>query len=392
LIALTLASYLALKKRSRRGLFILMIFSLAYFGFWRQGCVCPIGAIQSVSEALFNHNYAIPVTVLAFFLLPLIFTLFFGRSFCAAVCPLGAVQDIVLIHPLSVPRPLEQVLGLPAYLYFGLAVLFAATGSAYIICQYDPFVAIFRMNIVPHRNHLDILILGGSFIVIGMFVGRPYCRFLCPYGVLLRTFSRVSKWHVTITPDQCVQCRLCENSCPFGAIEKPSPPLSSSSIFYTSDKKRLAFLLVLLPFLIIAGGFLGSLSGEPLSHMHDRIRLAERINLEESGQVPDTTDASDAFRASGQTITELNKEAYLLVNHFVLGGWFLGGFMGLVIGGKLIRLTINQTRKDYLANRSQCLACGRCFSYCPMEQERLKQLSDNQPDEQKPYESKKTSL
>ncbi len=34
LAALSLASYLVLRKRSRRAVFILMVFSLLYFGFW----------------------------------------------------------------------------------------------------------------------------------------------------------------------------------------------------------------------------------------------------------------------------------------------------------------------------------------------------------------------
>jgi polyferredoxin len=95
LAALGISSYLILKKRSRRAIFVLMVFSLIYFGFWREGCVCPIGAIQNIILSFFDAGYAVPITVAAFFLLPLLFTLFFGRTFCAAVCPLGAVQDFV---------------------------------------------------------------------------------------------------------------------------------------------------------------------------------------------------------------------------------------------------------------------------------------------------------
>ncbi|HWI58565.1 MAG TPA: hypothetical protein VNZ22_15170, partial [Bacillota bacterium] len=84
---LTVASWLIYKKRSRKGLIGLSLFSLLYFGFWRKGCVCAIGSVQNVSLALFDHTYAVPLGVLAFFLLPLGFALFAGRSFCAAVCP-----------------------------------------------------------------------------------------------------------------------------------------------------------------------------------------------------------------------------------------------------------------------------------------------------------------
>ena len=83
--ALSLATYFAHKQRSRRNIFLLMVFALAYFGFYRKGCVCSVGAIQNVSLALFNPAYVIPVSVIVFFVLPLVFALFYGRTFCAAV-------------------------------------------------------------------------------------------------------------------------------------------------------------------------------------------------------------------------------------------------------------------------------------------------------------------
>ena len=53
-----------------------------------------------------------------------------------------------------------------------------------------------------------MLILGGSVLLIGVYVGRPYCRYFCPYGVILRWLSRLSKWHVRIPPEECIKCRL----------------------------------------------------------------------------------------------------------------------------------------------------------------------------------------
>ncbi|MFC1781713.1 4Fe-4S binding protein, partial [Planctomycetota bacterium] len=166
--ALVLSSYLALKNRSRRAIFILTIFSLIYFGFWRKGCICSIGAIQNVVYSFFEPEYTVPVVVLIFFLLPLVFTLFFGRTFCSSVCPLGAIQDVVLLRPVSVPVWAENGLRMLAYLYLGAAVLFAATGSAFVICRYDPFVSFFRLS-----GNFNLLVLGACFLIIGLFVGRP---------------------------------------------------------------------------------------------------------------------------------------------------------------------------------------------------------------------------
>ena len=144
--ALSAASLFAVKGRSRTGLFLLSVVSLGWLGFWREGCVCPIGAIQNVTQSIFDKDYAAGGMVIALFALPLVFTLFFGRSFCASVCPLGAVQEIVAVRPVQVPTWIDHALGLLAYVYLGAAVLFAATGTAWIICRYDPFVGLFRLT------------------------------------------------------------------------------------------------------------------------------------------------------------------------------------------------------------------------------------------------------
>ncbi len=369
LAALGLASYLVLKKRSRRAILALTIFSMLYFGFWRKGCVCSIGALQNIVFSIFDPDYAVPVVVIAFFLLPLVFTLFFGRTFCAAVCPLGAIQDLVLSRPISVPGWVENGLRLLAYVYLALAVLFAATGSAFVICRYDPFISVFRLS-----GSLNILILGGCLLLIGVFVGRPYCRFLCPYGVVLRQLSRLSKWRVTITPDECIQCRLCEDSCPFGAIRKPAAQWPAQE--YHVAKKRLAFLLLLLPVLVFLGGWAGSSLKGVISRTHETVRLAEQIYIEDTGQTIEVTDASTGFRATGQEVKELYEQASNIRARFELGGWILGGFIGLVIGLKLIGLSVWRQRGDYEADRAGCLACGRCYKYCPREHVRLKKAKE----------------
>ncbi|MDH4238110.1 MAG: 4Fe-4S dicluster domain-containing protein [Phycisphaerae bacterium] len=369
LTALSLSSYLVLKKRRRRFIFVLSVLSLFYFGFWREGCVCPIGAIQNVALSVFDKDYAVPVAVMMFFLLPLVFTLFFGRTFCAAVCPLGGIQDVVLMRPVSVPQWLESGLRLFAYVYLAAAVLFAATGSAFIICRYDPFISFFRLS-----GNFNMLVLGVCFLFVGLFIGRPYCRFACPYGVILRQLSRISKWRVTITPDDCIKCRLCEDSCPFGAIKIPTEDWPAHD--YNKSKRRLAFLIILLPILVLSFGWIGSILRPVTSRVHATVRLADRIYLEETGRAEDTTDASDAFRATGKDIKKLYAEALAIQARFGLGGWLSGGFVGLVIALKLIGMSLRRQRTDYEADRAGCMACGRCFEYCPKEHSKRKQAKE----------------
>lgn len=359
--ALALTGYLSLKKRSRAGVFGVMLFSIAYFGFFRKGCVCSVGSIQDVALALGRHDYALPLTVAAFFLLPLLAALFVGRAFCAGACPLGAVQDLVLLKPVKVPEWLEHALGLLAYIYLGGAILYAALGSAFLICKYDPIVPLFRLDGPPLMLTLAAVLLG-----VGVFVGRPYCRFFCPYGVLLRWLSPFAKWRVTITPERCIQCRLCEESCPFGAVRPPTPPGQGDP---REGKRRLAWLIALLPVLIAAGGVLGHFSAPVLARQDGTVRLANRIWLEEHGKVMGYTTESEAYSRSNSTNEELFQAAAVLRKQYDLGAALFGAWVGLVIGLKLIFLAVRRRRTEYEADPAACLACGRCYRYCPKDAE-----------------------
>lgn len=216
--AMGISSWLVLKRRSRKALVALAIGSLAYFGFYREGCVCPIGSIQNVAVALTDPHYSIPMVVTATFFLPLVMSLFFGRAFCGGVCALGAIQELVVLKPVKVPLRLDRALGLLKYVYLGLALFFALKPAAardFVICRFDPFVGFFRRTGAPH-----MLLIGGAFLLAGMFIGRPYCRYLCPYGALLAWCTRLARRGVSITPNKELDCGLCTEACPYGAIEK----------------------------------------------------------------------------------------------------------------------------------------------------------------------------
>lgn len=360
LVVLSVVTWFVLKKRSRKGVFWTSVFSLLYFGFYREGCICSIGSIQNVVLALVDQTYAIPLTALLFFLLPLAFTLFVGRTFCAGACPLGAIQDIVAIRPIELPKWIQKVLGLIPYLYLGLAVLYVVTKSEFIICRYDPFVGLFRFDAPFH-----MLILGILFLAVGVFVARPYCRFFCPYGVLLGWMSRFSSKHMTITPKACIQCKLCANSCPFGAIDEPVAETGKRR----DNVRRLMTYFLLLPLWIGIGGWAGSLVHVPLSRFNQTVYLAEQIvEHPEVKNDPNNIDVR-TFMSSGKSTEQLVLEANAIQKQFYWGGWILGGFMGLVIGSSLINLSKFRKREDWEPNKTNCLSCARCMDYCPVKKE-----------------------
>lgn len=357
--ALGIGAYLVIYRRSRRGVIGLGIAALIYFGFVRGGCICPIGAIQNVALAMGGGGYVLPLVVAAFFLLPLIVTIAFGRIFCAGVCPLGAIQDVVVIKPLRVPVWLDHGLSLLAYLYLGLAVLLAVTGSAFVICQYDPFVGLFRMS-----GTMVMLLLGAGFLLVGMFIARPYCRWLCPYGVLLSWIAPGAARQPKIDPVGCIQCQLCRDGCPVNAIQMPRTPPTDAAT-RRADRRRMAGLLVLAPLLVAGGTWLGVWLADAIARVHPRVQLAQRLEAEDAGLVEGRTDASGNFRQRGASREALAGEVQAVHATFAWGTPVLGAFMGLVIAVKLIRHARRPSRDEFVIDQARCLACARCFALCP---------------------------
>jgi NosR/NirI family nitrous oxide reductase transcriptional regulator len=362
-VALVVATRLIYKQRSRRGLFWLGLFSIAYFGFWRKGCVCSIGSPQNLALGLFDSTYAVPLTVTAFFALPLIVALFAGRSFCAGVCPHGALQDLVLVKPAKVPAWLEQTLGVLPFIFLGAGVWLASTGTIFLFCNYDPFVPLFRLG-----GRSAMVLTGVGLLLLGTVVGRPYCRFACPYGALLKLAATVAKWRVRVTPDICTQCKLCEHTCPFGAMREPevgTPPPGKLA----TERRRLAAFVILLPVLMVVGAWLGGMLGTPAARLNPQVALAEEYLA--------TKDSAPAAVANTPAELALNRvrldpqaivtKAAQIKRQVENGGWIFGAWVGLVLGAKLISLSVRRSRTDFEPDRGGCFSCARCFESCPQE-------------------------
>jgi ferredoxin len=313
-----------------------------------------------VALALADPKYVISLYALLFFLIPLIFALFFGRVFCGAACPLGAIQDLLIYKPITIPAWLRKTLGFIPWLYLGLAVLYAATGTEFIICRYDPFIGIYRMN-GPHL----MIYLGIAFLLIGLFVARPYCRFFCPYGAILGIFSKFSRRHLSIYPTKCIQCKLCTTSCPFEAIDFPDEEQQKADA--RSNTRKFIIYMALIPVLMGAGAFIGSKSHVFLSKAHPDVYLAELLIAHPELKADKNNIDIQTFLASGKSLETLADDARVIRNKFHTGSIALGAFLGLVIALMAMGQVTFRRRTEYQANKSNCYSCARCLDYCPVE-------------------------
>ena len=365
LVALLLAATWAVFKR-RKPMLGISIVSVLYFGFFRNGCVCSVGSIQNVVLAIVDGSYNLPWNVLALFLLPIVFAFLFGRVFCAGVCPIGALQELVNIKNGRIGKPVAMVLGLLPWIYLILTILYATTRSRFLICQFDPFIGIFRLG-----GDVELLIFGIVLLIISVFTGRPFCRFLCPYGALLSLFSAVSIKKIQLTKKSCINCDLCHNSCPVDAIR--APYVNSPQEERKQGVKRLLGYIVLLPLLVVTGALLMRMSAEGLSRAHKEVRLYDMVMQYEAQASPETIPLEvEAFYMRGRTVEELTTIKDEVVAQYRTYSTWAGALIGLVLAVALMRFSIKRRRETYQIDYAACVACGRCFEYCPQNKESIK--------------------
>ncbi|GHT74735.1 hypothetical protein AGMMS50262_08340 [Bacteroidia bacterium] len=356
-VMMSIVAYAVIRKKTRKPVFWVSIISVAYFGFFRSGCVCSIGSIQNVALALVDNSYTIPLVVLLFFLLPIIFTLLFGRVFCAGVCPLGALQEIVNIKSYRISRSVAAVLGMIPWIYLIFAILYAVTRSSFLICRFDPFVGIFRLG-----GDIGLISFGVLLLIASIFTGRPFCRFICPYGALLSLFSRVSIWKIKMTPT-CINCELCHNACPVDAIL----PVYENKVKETrlQGVKRILLYLIVLPVMCITGALILRTISDSLSTAHKDVRLYEQVMQNEKDPQNVLSPDLEAFYGQGGVVEEIKERADKIQSEFKIYSTIAGGLIGLVIGFTLIGLSVKRSRKTYEIDDAKCVNCAKCFSYCP---------------------------
>ncbi|MCL2417095.1 MAG: 4Fe-4S binding protein [Bacteroidales bacterium] len=352
-------TWAVIKKQVRWPVILTSIISIAYFGFFRYGCICSVGSLQNVALALVSDTHSLPLFVLLLFVLPIVFALFFGRVFCAGVCPLGALQEIVNIKNYQLSKTVTGVLSVFPWIYLGFAVLFAITHSGFIICRYDPFVGIFRMG-----GQSSLIFFGVILLIFSVFTGRPFCRFICPYGAILSVFSRFSFYQVKITKKECNNCELCHNACPVDAIRPPYENKVKES--RSEGVKRILRYAVFLPLMVVAGAVTMLMLSDRLSRMNEDVRLYHAVVEHQANPQPVQSLKLEAFFGQEvKTVDDLFAVSEIIKADFRRSSRIIGGFLGLVIGLTLIGLSTKRTRKIYDIDDANCICCGKCFSHCP---------------------------
>lgn len=150
--------------------------------------------------------------------------MFWGRRFCGYICPFGTLQEIIAdLNPFTkkrkeqqIPYWLHKILNIGKYLILFITVMAVFRSTQYVYMKFCPVLA------VSHPQNITIYSIATLFIIfiIGFFINRFWCRYLCPYAALMNVFQYIGRLlhirsnRIHASEDNCIDCRLCSKSCP----------------------------------------------------------------------------------------------------------------------------------------------------------------------------------
>lgn len=186
LIAVLLGAVVPLFTNNRRLHLVQLVVNVVVLGLWTG---------TFVSYTLFLRLFAGGVSLsaigaLAAPLLMLIVALIYplaGRSghYCAHVCPFGSAQELagkLSRRKLRITPRVLRVLTALRNLLWGVLMALLLTGTCTAWIDYELFTAFLYSS-----ASVWVIVLAMLFLVLSVWVPRPYCRFVCPTGALLKS-------------------------------------------------------------------------------------------------------------------------------------------------------------------------------------------------------------
>ena len=188
LIVVLLGAIVPLFYNNRRLHLVQLAVNVVVLGLWTG---------TFVSYTLFLRIFAGGVSLstigaLAAPLLMLIVALIYplaGRSghYCANICPFGSAQELagkLSRRKLRITPRVLKLLSVLRNLLWGVLMALLLTGTCTAWIDYELFTAFLYSS-----ASVWVTVLAALFLVLSVWVPRPYCRFVCPTGALVKSIE-----------------------------------------------------------------------------------------------------------------------------------------------------------------------------------------------------------
>lgn len=182
LLVAIMAAVLPLFIRNKVYRICQQVLNVAVLGFWCGSFLSYSAILGYMSNGMNVLALLVPVILLVTgFVYPL-----FGKKsyYCTHVCPFGSLQELVgrcSKHKMRISAETIKKLDTFRELLWAALMLLLLMGVWADWVNYEPFSAFVFQN-----AHWVVIVIAVIFVLLSIVVMRPYCRFVCPMGTLLK--------------------------------------------------------------------------------------------------------------------------------------------------------------------------------------------------------------
>jgi len=207
-----------------------LLFTLFFIGFYSQGQLSVVNVftlIQSLLNKFSIEDFLIDPIIFILWIYVFISLILWGRGiFCGWLCPFGALQDALSwvakklrIKQITIPYKTHSRLW--AIKYIAMVALAAISiyslNTAEVFSEIEPFKTAITLVFI---RTWPFVLYAVVLLVLGLFIHKFYCRYLCPLGAGLAMIGWLRRFEWLNRRAECGQpCQLCRNKCEIDAIK-----------------------------------------------------------------------------------------------------------------------------------------------------------------------------
>lgn len=182
LIVALMAAIIPLFVKNPRYRIIQQVLNIAVLGFWCGIFLNYTALIGYMSNGMNVAAMLVPIILL---ITAFIYPLFGKKSYyCTNVCPFGALQELAgkcVKYKIPMSAKTVRRLDLVREILWAVLMLCLWTGVWFDWIDYEPFSAF-----VVQSASWVVIVIALVFVALSTVIMRPYCRFVCPTGTLLK--------------------------------------------------------------------------------------------------------------------------------------------------------------------------------------------------------------
>lgn len=204
-------------KLSRAIRLILSGIPIIIFGILLGYKISPLQPVYGLLNNLIVFNIFLRPEVMGIIYFGLL-SILVNKFICTWGCQLGVLQDFLfrtfrnkkdtkgIIKQIKIPFWLSNSIRILFFLAFLLSLFLF---SFDILDPIDPFKVfnILKLGIIS-------AIFAGFVLILSVFTYRPFCHFICPFGLISWVFEKISIFKIRVDYSKCDDCKLCTEACP----------------------------------------------------------------------------------------------------------------------------------------------------------------------------------